>query len=425
MGNAYKVEEEKQNPPALIAAVDAITSAYPELFFDEFFQQIFLDGQEMTDAVDLGMRIKHIESIGKGIAEKTFTDAIKIVAYSRKRHWLRDYFEGLPQWDKEDRCTNLADMLTGVESVLYRTYIVKWLLGSLVRTFEYNTLVKAMLILAGKQDIGKSTLFRALIPDTLGLRSAFNDTVSISTLKHKAPDFWQSTHGCMICEFAELVGNQKENVNALKNMLSATAPRGRFAYGKHTASIPITTIFGGSTNDSQFLRDSTGSSRFMVLPCADREIDTQYVNKNRDQIWAQVLNLYNNGTEHWISDKAMKAKQEEHNLQFAALTQKAEALIQELEDREFEYFIPSNVDYEFPKVADFELKEAMGHLKWKKMVNLTYKDEAGSVCKAPVAWASPEFREGRTKSEMAKTFKANTGSGGPSLTDFVTVVTDE
>ena len=71
------------------------------------------------------------------------------------------------------------------------------------------------------------------------------------------------------------------------------------AYGKLPKGFKRSCVMMGSTNDEQYLLDTTGNRRWWPLPVNVGKIDTDDLAHNIDQIWGEVLHLY----------KAMRKKQ--------------------------------------------------------------------------------------------------------------------
>jgi hypothetical protein len=59
-------------------------------------------------------------------------------------------------------------------------------------------------------------------------------------------------------------------------------------------------VIVGSTNQDDFLTDSTGSRRFWVVPVRQR-IDTAMLAVERDAIWAAAVALYRSGYTWWLT----------------------------------------------------------------------------------------------------------------------------
>jgi predicted P-loop ATPase len=66
-----------------------------------------------------------------------------------------------------------------------------------------------------------------------------------------------------------------------------TEDRGRRAYGRNREAQPRTCIFIGTTNDSHYLKDSSGNRRFW--PVKIGQVDLQGLKRDRDQLWAEAV----------------------------------------------------------------------------------------------------------------------------------------
>lgn len=112
-----------------------------------------------------------------------------------------------------------------------------------------------------------------------------------------------------IVELGELDSSLKNDVARLKGFLTDDYDRVRRPYGKRESSFPRRTVFAASVNEQQFLKDSTGNTRFWTLPVVSidhtHEIDTQ-------QLFAQLAIEVEAGEQWWLT-KAENAKLEEMN----------------------------------------------------------------------------------------------------------------
>jgi len=76
----------------------------------------------------------------------------------------------------------------------------------------------------------------------------------------------------------------------MKAFLSRTSDKARFAYAREAKEYPRQCVFIGTTNDAQYLLDSTGNRRF--LPVAVETVYLQQLAEDRDQIWAQAAAMW-------------------------------------------------------------------------------------------------------------------------------------
>ena len=108
-----------------------------------------------------------------------------------------------------------------------------------------------MLILSGRQGIGKSTFFSLLGKEW------YSD--SLSTFEGK--DAAELLQGFWIVEAGELTGLNRSEMNDVKQFLSKREDIYREPYGRRTSSYPRRCIIVGTTNDKEFLKDVTGNRR--------------------------------------------------------------------------------------------------------------------------------------------------------------------
>lgn len=108
-------------------------------------------------------------------------------------------------------------------------------------------------------------------------------------------------HSAWILEWAELeTVFKRKDVAATKAFLSCASDSIRPPYGRETVKMLRPSIIVGTTNETEFLSDTTGNRRFWVVPVKKR-IDTKLLEQERDAIWAAAVFAYHSG-EHWWLD---------------------------------------------------------------------------------------------------------------------------
>src|ERR1700686_3376778 len=85
-------------------------------------------------------------------------------------------------------------------------------------------------------------------------------------------------------------------------------------YAKLTIDAPRQGIFGGSVNDDEYLKDPSGGRRFWPVRCGE-SIDTEALEADRDQIWAEAVHHYRLKARWYLDDpelvKLAKEQQDE------------------------------------------------------------------------------------------------------------------
>lgn len=234
--------------------------------------------------------------------------ALTKVSDDRSYHPIREYLNSLPPWDRVSRIdTLLIDYLGAEDSPYTRAVTRKTLIAAVARIISPGTKHDSILVLNGKQGIGKSTLF-----SKLG-QQWYSDSLSISDMKDKtAPEKLQSY---WILELGELAGIKKMDVETVKSFITRTDDKYRPSYGRSVESHPRQCIIVGTTNsDGGFLRDITGNRRFWPVWVSGEGKHRAWELTDIDQIWAEALVRYADGEELFLKGEiAMAAYAEQRN----------------------------------------------------------------------------------------------------------------
>ena len=100
----------------------------------------------------------------------------------------------------------------------------------------------------------------------------------------------------------------RADVNKVKMFASRKVDRARPAYGRHRIDRPRRCIFIGSTNDDEYLKDTTGNRRFW--PFTPGDIDVEALRRDRDQLWAEAVSIEASGEELFIPEELWPEVQE-------------------------------------------------------------------------------------------------------------------
>lgn len=219
-------------------------------------------------------------------------DAVAAVAAERSYHPIREYLNALPAWDGVHRVdTLLVDYLGAADTAYTRAVIRKTLAAAVARIYQPGIKFDYVMVLNGKQGIGKSTFFARLAGKW------FSDSLSIADMRDKtAPEKMQNA---WILELGELAGLKKLDVETLKAFLSRQDDKYRPSYGISVEEHPRQCIIVGSTNNNDgFLRDITGNRRFWPVTCEGTAPDhgkRPWQIDCIDQIWAETIVNYKKG----------------------------------------------------------------------------------------------------------------------------------
>lgn len=234
------------------------------------------------------------------------------------------FLDSVDDWDGIERAACIfIDALNAQDTPLNRAAGERFLRGIVHRAYEPGAVHDWIPVLVGAQGGGKSSLCRLLLPETPARKYGwFTDDIDIgaSTKERR-----EATKGTVIVEFAEMVNNS--DIARVKAFLSRTIDKGREAYGRYSSATPRAWVGVGTANPDGvgvLPDDTTGSRRFVVIECALTEDNAawvfDYINDNRDQIWAEVVHHYKHNAgvdytgEHLIPF-ALRAQQQAINSQ--------------------------------------------------------------------------------------------------------------
>jgi putative DNA primase/helicase len=268
----------------------------------------FKEGDSWTDSDDAALR-HYIEKVYRITTPNKIIDGLLIVEEKNKYHPVREYLGSL-NWDGIPRVDNLLIDYLGAEDSAYTKAVTRKALAAAVgRIFMPGIKFDYMLVLVGKQGLGKSHII-----SLLG-QSWYSD--SLNTVLGK--EAYEQLQDAWIIEMAELSATRKAEAEAVKHFISKREDAYRMAYGKRTQKYPRQCVFFGTTNDNEFLKDRTGNRRFwpVVVGQIQRKKDlwAHMVQSEIDQVWAEACEIWKEGECLYLSEEVEKEavkRQEQH-----------------------------------------------------------------------------------------------------------------
>lgn len=266
------------------------------------------EGDQWKDSDDSSLR-HYIEKIYRITSPMKINDGLLIVEEKNKFHPIRDYFNSLV-WDGVKRVDNLFIDYLGASDTKYNRMVTrKALVAGVARIFNPGVKFDYMLVLVGKQGVGKSHILSLLGQNWYS--DSFN-TVQGKEAYEQLQDAW-------IIEMAELTAAKKAETEAVKHFISKREDIYRVAYGKRVTKFPRQCVFFGTTNEMDFLKDKTGNRRFWPVMVEKHRIKKNLwredIKAEIHQIWAEAVELWKMGEELFLEleleEQAVKI-QEKH-----------------------------------------------------------------------------------------------------------------
>lgn len=238
------------------------------------------------DDMELGLWMaQQVRFLVKG--EGTITTGVGMAAARAKFHPIAEYLAALPEWDGIGRVDFWLEECMGAsaENVNYLRLVGRlFLIGMIARVMEPGCKWDYMPIFEGVQGKGKSTALRILGGQW------FADT----QLRIGDKDAYMQLDGVWLYEIGEMDSFNRSETTAVKAFVTTQRDRYREPYARRIIERPRQVAFAGTTNQGEYLKDTTGNRRFWPIRCRGR-IDLDKLAEWRDQLFAEALLLYRKG----------------------------------------------------------------------------------------------------------------------------------
>lgn len=205
-------------------------------------------------------------------------EAVEMTARRARFDPVRQYLDAL-KWDKQERLSGWLEAYLGVPMDGYSALVGRlWLVGMAWRIYEPGGKWDYMPILEGPQGAGKSSALRELAQPWFGNTDfVMGDKDSMAAIQGK----W-------LYEVAELDSFNRSDSTRIKSFVTRQVDEFRPAYGRRMVRLPRRVVLVGTTNQHEYLKDTTGNRRFWPLQCRET-IDVDGLRAMRDQLFAEAV----------------------------------------------------------------------------------------------------------------------------------------
>lgn len=297
-GNVIKIPTTISNRSnlAIIFENDPI---FESLGYNPHSDQILWQDEQIKDY--------HLETIGIMLernyrvryTDKNIKSAIMRVAAQNEINPIKDYLTSL-EWDGVHRIHDILDRVyhADYEKTLYGGLIQEisknFFISCIARIMDPGCEVHTCLTLVGEKGIGKGLSIKALAGEE-------NYSNSIIDMGNKSAYEMIHQSGVWIWEIAEMSSLQGKTAETAKAFFTGAWDRYRAAYAHFPINRPRRTVFVLSTNNYQILSDGPERRYWPIKIKNGSVIDVEYLRNNRDQLWAEAMNKYQNGSTWYLN----------------------------------------------------------------------------------------------------------------------------
>lgn len=215
-------------------------------------------------------------------------EAIRNESLRNKYHPVKDWLYSL-KWDGVPRVQSFCSAVFGVvgDEDYYKGVSRMLLYGSTARALYPGCKFDHMIVLVGKQGIGKSLFVHRMYEPWDG---------ELMTDISKYEEVCIQLKGLWGVEFPEL-NRMGKHPDALKALISSPSDNYRAKYERNAVKALRGWIPIGTTNDDEYLSDITGGRRYLTIKCGDRPVNFWYVKEYRELVFAEAVRVVKNAGE--------------------------------------------------------------------------------------------------------------------------------
>lgn len=236
---------------------------------------------------------KYFNISKSNVIQNAYTEVSRQNAF----HPVKEYLEATG-WDGTERVETLfIDFLGAQDTPYVRAVTRKWMAAAVNRIYEPGCKFDYMPVLVGEQGAKKSSTIAKLAGDW------FSDSLKNFDSKEAGEQLQSS----WIFEFGELAAMKKSEVEEVKAFITKRSDIYRLAYDRVVTEFQRKSVFIGTTNRFDFLRDQTGNRRFWPIEVdpANRKFDpaTELTDQVVSQLWAEAVTLYKKGEKLYLNEE--------------------------------------------------------------------------------------------------------------------------
>ena len=293
----------------------------------------------------------------KGPGTEIVREGVKLIAHRNRFDSASDWANGL-EWDGIERVEMfLATHYRTVDSDYSRAVSLYMWTALAGRCLQPGTQADMSPIFVSGQGTGKTRGIRAMAPE----EGSFVEV----NLEHRDDNLARGLRGKLVGELAELRGLLTRDAESIKAWMTRTHEEWIPKYQEFAVRFPRRLLFIGTTNEDEFLADSTGERRW--LPIRVGESDIEMIERDRDQLWAEAVAIFKDKGIVWRKAQQLAT---EHHAEFKVQDSWEEPIRRWLDTDEMD-----SEEGEPRKTRPFKLHEMLSSALGLDLKNVSRREE--------------------------------------------------
>lgn len=236
-----------------------------------------------------------LERLGfKPVGRELIRDVVNYVAQMQSVDSAQVWLGGL-KWDGVERVERFYETYFNVEAGPYTRAVSRYIWTAMAgRVMSPGCQADMVPVLTGAQGQRKTSGIVAMVP---------NDTFREMSFHQSEEERARLMRGALMVELAELSGLKTRENEQIKAWITRRKEDWTPKYQEFAVSLLRRCVMQATSNPTELLDDPTGSRRW--LPMASGDVDVEGIARDRDQLWAEALVMFDAGGVDWQQAQAL------------------------------------------------------------------------------------------------------------------------
>ena len=262
-------------------------------------------------------RVDYLATIN-GMPTKKLAEHLDTLGYMNTYHPVVECIKS-KKWDGIKRVDEFIETIQASNQQLARKIIRTFMIAAVAAAHSIDGFVnQGVLVLQGKQSLGKTTWIKNLSPLKTGAvkEGAFLDPSNKDSVMQLA-EYW-------IVELGELDSIfSKSAIGRLKSFITMQTDQVRAAYARKAMRLPRRSVYAATVNEESYLIDETGNRRWWTINVLS--VNNEH-GLDMQQVWAEIYEEWRNDALTYLP-KDLQDEVNESNKQFEKIDPLHEKLI--------------------------------------------------------------------------------------------------